>query len=153
MEIIDYPNYLIYPDGRVQNKKTKRYRKPNINTRYLFVNLCKNGKKKNFYIHRLIAIHYIPNPENKLYVNHIDGNKLNNSIGNLEWCTNIENCNAFKSKQSNNKTGIVNISYIKRDELWEYQKTYFGNNFRKCNENKQIVLWIKFYDYLMLKCI
>lgn len=110
-----------------------------------------NNKEKNYKLHRLIAIHYIPNPENKPFINHIDGNKLNNNISNLEWCTPIENSNAYKSKRSDNKSGITNIRYDKRDELWIYRKVYFGNKLQKWNKNKQIVLWIKFYDYLMLK--
>ncbi len=66
--------------------------KPKISTDgYYFVNACKNGKQKPLYYHRLVALLFIPNPENKLEVNHIDGNKGNNCITNLEWCTNKEN--------------------------------------------------------------
>jgi hypothetical protein len=55
------------------------------------------GKAKLTYVHRLIAKHFIPNPKKKPFVNHIDGNKLNNSINNLEWVTSQENCiHAFK---------------------------------------------------------
>lgn len=50
-----------------------------------------NGKKKYLRIHRLVAIAFIPNPENLPQVNHIDGNKLNNNIGNLEWVDNKTN--------------------------------------------------------------
>ena len=58
---------------------------------YLRVYLYKNGKRKHHKIHRLVAKAFIPNPNNKPQVNHIDGNKQNNSITNLEWVTDEEN--------------------------------------------------------------
>lgn len=54
---------------------------------YLICNLSKNGKTKQYYIHRLIAETFIPNPRNFPFVNHKDENKKNNTIENLEWCT------------------------------------------------------------------
>ena len=58
---------------------------------YLKVELYSNGKGKIFYIHRLVANAFIPNPETKSQVNHIDGNKTNNVASNLEWCSPGEN--------------------------------------------------------------
>lgn len=58
---------------------------------YYVVALSKNSIKKGYTIHRLIAITFIPNPENKPQVNHINGIKSDNSINNLEWCTSSEN--------------------------------------------------------------
>lgn len=58
---------------------------------YKAVNLCKDGNKKPNYIHRLVAQAFIPNPHNKKTVNHIDGDKLNNKVDNLEWMTYSEN--------------------------------------------------------------
>lgn len=58
---------------------------------YEQVVLSKNGAKKDYLTHRLVAETFIPNPENKPEVNHIDGNKKNNSLKNLEWVTRIEN--------------------------------------------------------------
>ena len=54
---------------------------------YANVNLYKNGKRKNILIHRLVALAFIPNPENKPMINHKDENPLNNCVDNLEWCT------------------------------------------------------------------
>lgn len=52
---------------------------------YFFCHLCKNGKDKNCKVHRLVAETFIKNPDNYPCINHIDGNKLNNKIENLEW--------------------------------------------------------------------
>lgn len=68
--------------------------KPNLKQNgYLQVGLRKHGKRKWFGVHRLVAIHFIENPDNKPQVNHIDGNKLNNTTENLEWVTGKENQN------------------------------------------------------------
>ena len=62
------------------------------NQGYLYCTLTKNGVQTNVLVHRVLAEAFIPNPENKKYVNHIDGNKTNNALSNLEWCTSKENC-------------------------------------------------------------
>lgn len=67
-------------------------------TGYYVVTLVLNGKYRVFKVHRLIAEAFIPNPENKRTVNHKDGDKLNNSLDNLEWATDLENIrHAFKN--------------------------------------------------------
>ena len=60
---------------------------------YLFVKLFKNNKAKTYYIHRLVAEHFIPNPNNYKEVNHKDENKTNNVVTNLEWCDRKYNVN------------------------------------------------------------
>lgn len=66
--------------------------------------LCKDGKQKSFGIHRLVCIAFLDNPENKPYVNHIDGRPSNNSLSNLEWCTPKENvAHAIRIGLVNNK--------------------------------------------------
>lgn len=59
--------------------------------RYLNVRLCKNGITKNYRVHRLVAIAFLPNPDNLPVVNHLDADILNNTPSNLEWCTTADN--------------------------------------------------------------
>ena len=83
-----------YVKNGTSNRNIKRGRvlKPCINHKgYLQVHLVANGNSKLVVIHRLVAKAFIPNPQNKAQVNHIDGNKKNNNVRNLEWCTNQEN--------------------------------------------------------------
>lgn len=78
--------------GKVRNKLLGKILVTGLDKRgYPRIRISINGLKKSLRIHRLVAIHFIPNPQNKSQVNHIDGNKLNNNDWNLEWNTNSEN--------------------------------------------------------------
>jgi hypothetical protein len=85
--------YYISSHGKVYSSKSKSVLKPYISNGYEEVYIYKNKKRKHKRINRLVAEIFIPNPNNKLCVNHIDGNKRNNDISNLEWCTHKENTN------------------------------------------------------------
>jgi len=92
-DIPGFPNYKISKCGKVMSLFKNRVLSSSImkGNGYLASPLSKDGKSLSRLIHRLLAITFIPNPENKPCVNHIDGNKLNNSLDNLEWCTYYEN--------------------------------------------------------------
>ena len=90
MKTLYLSDYVITKQGEVIKKRNGRKVKPQPNGKgYLRVSI---GGKLQF-VHRLVAELYIPNPDNKMQVNHKDGNKLNNSVDNLEWVTNQENRN------------------------------------------------------------
>lgn len=90
--INNYTHHTITEDGVVTNTKTGNVKSIWISKiGYACVDIQENGKAKKHYLHRLLAQHFIPNPENKPEVNHIDGNKQNYSLSNLEWVTSSEN--------------------------------------------------------------
>ncbi len=130
MEIQGFNNYLIYPDGLVFNQKSNKFMKWSEHNRgYHTIQLYKDGKQQNILLHRLIAIHYIPNPDNYPQVDHIDGNKQNNDISNLRWVTNEINANSFKSRRSDNKSGHKNIHYHKLVNIWVFEKIIYGKRY------------------------
>lgn len=122
MEIEGYENYLIYEDGRVYTKKYNRFlTQRNHNKGYYEIKLSKNGKEKIFKLHRLIALHYIPNPENKPCIDHINRDRKDNRIENLRWATCSENQQNTIVRASN-KLGIKNIHYDKIHNKYKYKK-------------------------------
>ena len=84
-------NYSVSENGIVRNDNTNKILSQRIQQGYCHVGLTINGKAKSCRVHRLVAQAFIPNPENKPYVNHIDGIRSNNNVENLEWCTPKEN--------------------------------------------------------------
>lgn len=90
----DYPLYEVSDLGEV-----KSYQRPNVILKtlhktkkgYSRVRLVNDNGAKSFQVHRIVAINFIPNPQNLPVVNHKDGNKKNNCVTNLEWCTTGEN--------------------------------------------------------------
>lgn len=84
--------YQVSNTGTVRNKITGHILKPQLDNKgYFRVRMSLHDKKATAKIHRLVAVAFIPNPENKPQVNHIDADKRNNDVRNLEWVTNGEN--------------------------------------------------------------
>jgi hypothetical protein len=113
-----YDDYFISDDGKVFSTKYKEMRevKQRINKQGRpYVNLCKNGKYKSFVTHRLVAKHYLPDFTLDLQVNHIDGDKTNNNVSNLEMVTQSENM------QHAVKTGLL-VNH-KGEEHWDAKLT------------------------------
>ena len=85
-------HHTITEDGVVTNLKTGKIKSTWVSKAgYYCVDIQEDGIAKRHYLHRLLATNFIPNPENKRTVNHIDGVKTNNTLANLEWATDSEN--------------------------------------------------------------
>lgn len=90
--IVGFDGYLVTEDGRVFSNKSNRFLSPSLNENgYLYVSLWQENKQHSFTVHRLVAQAYIPNPDDKPYVNHIDADRTNAHVSNLEWVTGSEN--------------------------------------------------------------
>ena len=91
--------YSVTSCGKVWSYKNEKFLEPKVQRDgYLFVSLWKDGKVKNYRIHRLVAEAYIPNPDNLPQVDHIDNDKTHNYLNNLQWITNRDNCRKSKNK-------------------------------------------------------
>ena len=106
-----YLNYQVSWFGRVLNTKTGRILKPGTSgPGYRYVILSKNGKPKIHYVHQLVAREWVPNPEEKRCVDHIDGDRTNNHHGNLRYATHSENSRNQKTRT--NKSSIYKGVYL-----------------------------------------
>ena len=127
IQVNDFTNYEVSNLGNVKNSKTRRTLKPACNGGYLSVKLRNNNSTKSFSIHRLVALHFITNPENKPQVNHIDKNRSNNNVNNLEWCTSLENnlhkC-ATLDQTTNQNLKIWRIDITSGEKLQLYNSIY-----------------------------
>ena len=149
--------YEVSNTGKVRSLKTNKILKLNKNkSGYIYACLCVNGVKKLVRVHREIAKSFIPNPNNLKEVNHIDGNKLNNNLENLEWCTrehnikesfklNLRKSNYIKSPYS--QRGIKNPRCKKIKQL-----DMNGNLIKNWDSIKSVYLELGFSQSYISRC-
>jgi hypothetical protein len=123
-------NYTIKQNGEIWRKvgkhcKVERLLKPGSNGHgYLYINMCGEGFKKNMYIHRLVALTYIQNPDNLPEVDHIDQNKSNNSVNNLRWVTRSQNAVNILWKSSKSGEKYISIEPFDNDLIIDFEIVY-----------------------------
>ena len=129
-EIKGFPGYFVTKDGRVISNKSGELKElKQRSTEYKDVYLYNNGRKFKR-VHRLVAEAYIPNPNNLPQVNHIDENKYNNHVNNLEWVTAQQN-----QEHSTAKFYILENKNGERFEVFNLRKWCRENNMNQANLN------------------
>ena len=151
-----FPDYLVTNKGRVLSlkdnngkRRIKDLKPGKTKDGYYYVNLYKNGKQYHKTVHRLVAQAFIPNPENKPQVNHIDEDKINNHALNLEWLTCKENNNHGTHNERVSKTNTGK-------KLSEETKTKMSKSKKGLNHPraKSVIAFkingceIKYYKYI-----
>ena len=118
--IKNFSSYTVDEDGNIYSYKSNKFLKTRVDiSGYVTINIQDDsGRNRTKMVHRLVAEAFIPNPENKPEVNHIDGNRKNNCLTNLEWCTHGKN---------------IQHSYKLEN------RSALGENNAKCKTNEKIV--------------
>ncbi len=157
-----FENYLVSNFGNVRNNKTSKIIKPYLDDKgYNKVDLYKNGGRKSFKVHRLVGNAFIPNPKNKLQIDHINNNRTDNNVNNLRWCTNQEN-NQNKGITKRNTSGIKGVHFNKERGKWQaqikhnekkYHLGYFNNieDAIKKRQEKALELFGEFINTIELE--
>lgn len=147
VDIIGYEgDYMINRRGEIFSLKSNKILKYNINNSSGYLRLCliKDKMIKYYLLHRLLAIQFIPNPENFPEVDHIDQDKLNNNLINLRWVT----CktNSRNRRSTINHEGCIRITgttkkgqYYRATFYYDYGKTIYKSSYNR----NELVIWIE----------
>lgn len=149
-KIAKLENFEISKSGVIRNCNTLKIKSQYVSsTGYYMISVSINNKTKPYRVHRLLAETFIPKKDGCLFVNHIDGNKLNNSLENLEWCTHLENMqHAFRTGLANNSNEKNGMSKLNTNDVVEI-KTMLKNGIsqykiaEKFNVSRSSILKIK----------
>jgi hypothetical protein len=135
MEINNYPDYTIYPDGTILNHKLFVIKMSwKDKDGYIITTLSNKDGKKCKKLHRLLAEHFIPNPDNLPLVDHIDRNPSNNSLDNLRWVSLTGNCQNRKDSE------IHILEYIHRGKIrYHFSKMINRKSYQSASYDKKKV--------------
>lgn len=152
-----FENYSISENGTVISPNRQNGMKHVLIGGYPCLRLCKDGRQYTKSIHRLLALHFLPNPNNYPQVNHIDGNKLNYSLDNLEWCTISHNIqHSWDNKiqvvtQSLRDSARRNILNANKDKMKPVLNTETGIFYDSVNEAaKTVNMYNSSLEYRMM---
>ena len=156
--IVDkYPRYEVSDDGKVRVIKNNKILKNSVDARgYYKVTLTNDEGRKTFFVHRLVAMAFVPNPNNLSQVNHIDEDKKNNNSDNLEWCDVKYNCNygtRNKRISDGNKNKTFSAEHIKKlsDAQIGDKNNMYGKRYDKSPRAKAIICIETQQKYLSCK--
>ena len=127
-----HERYVLNNGG--MQRKHEKILKQNIQRGYCFVVLCKNGKTYPQTVHRIVATAFIPNPNNKPVVDHIDTNPSNNCVENLRWCTVQENTMNPLTRQHNSESKKGHRGYLTHHSEETKKKISEAHKGRKLSE-------------------
>lgn len=161
-KISDYNNYDVSNMGRVRRSKCTLINKNGISSNYnekilkqedvkgyLRVTLSSGNVQKRIFVHRLVASHFLDNEHSKPCVNHLDGNKKNNKLSNLEWCTYSENethsYNTLSKINVNRKLSVDDVKDIRDNCIKKVNTDFFMNKYNVCRKTVLNVLNNKYY--------
>ena len=118
-DIEGYANYMGSDRGYVMNKKTKKLLSGAMGTAgYHRVNLYENGVKNTLYIHKLVAKAFVVNADSNDFVDHIDGDKVNNKADNLRWCTQSENNRNMPKRNASTTSTFKGVCWHSGRNKW-----------------------------------
>ena len=140
---MNYYGYTVYPNGDILGKHGKILKHAITNQGYHRLWIFINRKGKSMYVHRLLGICYLSNPENKPTVHHIDENPNNNDLTNLMWATMKEQTDA-KTKMSkmykNNTSGTIGVYYHTKSNRWIASLIVKGKKHSRTRKTKELAI-------------
>jgi len=140
IRIEGHPNYIIHQNGTILRlwKGKSKQMKLGLTKGYLRLGLYNKSKPKHYFVHRLLALTYIPNPENKPFIDHIFGKEKGNNLNNLRWATIKENRNNNINPYTSKKITKGTICKTKYGYTWYYNHN--GKHKSKGNKSKEFLI-------------